>query len=119
MGKTLHIVVLAAFLLGIIAPACGFSWGGKYSVVEICTAKGLESRVIADNSNSSDAPDHKTKEKCQFCFTHANLAGHMPQAVILEPLKFQAEKLKFALYETITLSRVGSNLSARGPPVLV
>ena len=53
--KLCHFFILTAFLLGIIAPACGFAWNGKFSVIEICTAKGIEQKIV---SNDDLPPKH-------------------------------------------------------------
>ena len=117
MKNSLHIFVLIAFLLGIIAPACGFMWGGAYSVIEICTAQGLESRVIADNQQ----PDHppQTKKQCDFCFQSANLTAYLPKMAALEKISFQSTKIRFSSYKTVLLSRGTSKNSARAPPVFI
>jgi len=113
----LHFFVMAAFLGGIIAPACGFMWGGNFSVIEICTAQGLENRIVTNDQNEGDIPAHKTADQCQFCFSHANLVADIAPDFSLETIQFQAEKLKFRAYEDIVLSKLKTNISSRGPPL--
>ena len=66
MNKNIHLITLLAFIISLLAPACGFAWGGKYSVVDICTTEGIERKVIADNSDDQNVPV-QTKDDCQFC----------------------------------------------------
>ena len=119
MKQTLHIIVLTAFLGGIIAPACGFAWGGKYSVIEICTAQGLESRIVDNDSNSDNNPAQKMADQCQFCFSQAHLSAFLVNERVLEQAYFAAEKIRFNLYKTIYLSRRHSDHAARAPPAFV
>lgn len=118
MRQSFHILTLIAFLGSVSAPACGFSWGGKFSVIEICTSQGIETRVVDNGQAPDNSPNHKTTDKCPFCFASATLTGFLPDAVTIEALNFSIEKFKFDLYETIILSRTANNLSARDPPVL-
>lgn len=121
MRQTLQILTLSAFLLGIIAPACGFAWGNgdsKYSVIEICTANGLESRLVADNENP-DTPPHQTTDQCQFCFSNTHLTSFAPEAIAIEEFKADALKLSYAQYEMLLLSRLTSYEQPRGPPTFV
>lgn len=109
---------MVAFLGGIIAPACGFMWGGQYRVIEICTAKGLENRVVADTSDNGN-PNNKMAKDCEFCFANANVLAHLPASSSLIKVAFTAEKLKFQHYEDILLSRLNTDISSRGPPSLI
>ena len=118
MKSSLHIFVAFAFLTGILAPACGFSWGGKYSVVEICTTEGIEQRVV-DNGQQPDNngdPTPTMKDNCAFCFASANVKFFAPENISLEKLQFSAEKIRFNLYETIYLSRASVSGQPRAPP---
>jgi hypothetical protein len=118
MRAILHIFIVITFLTGIIAPACGFMWGGQYSVIEICTAQGLEMRVVAND----EAPDDHAPimaNNCDFCFANANLTGLLPEIAIIERIAFSAEKIRFGQYEDITLTRFNPNTSPRGPPSTV
>lgn len=116
MKKGLHIAVLIAFLVGVIAPACGFVWGGKYSVIEICTAQGIESRVV----NNDDLPKSPHfEEQCQFCFSQANLKSLMPVLILIEKQKTVRERAQFSQYQDIVLSRLSQDHAARAPPAAV
>lgn len=119
MKNSLHIFVLTAFLLSVIAPACGFSWGGKFSVIEICTAQGIETRVVENDQNPDDQPSHQMADQCQFCFASANLTNFLPEAIAAEKIKATAEKARFRAYEISYLSHVTSHEEPRGPPTLV
>lgn len=119
MSKYLHILILIAFLGGIIAPACGFSWGGKYSVVEICTAQGIELKLV--DGEGQPAPKHtpKIKDQCQFCVNHQHLAKAITSDPILIHFAYTQEKLRFSSFETAFLKRFETPIHARAPPVLV
>jgi hypothetical protein len=113
-----HSLVLLCFLVGVLAPACGFSWGGKYSVVEICTSQGIEQRVV--NADDSDTPTAPTmSEDCQFCFASANMKAFLPNDLSLVTIGFVAEKQRFAFYTLTVLSLTTSHEEPRGPPALV
>lgn len=72
MNKKIHLITLLAFLLGLLAPACGFAWGGKYNVVDICTTAGIETKIIADSSDEQNTPS-TVKDDCQFCSNAQNI----------------------------------------------
>lgn len=119
MRAILHFFIIIAFLAGIIAPACGFLWGGNFSVIEICTAQGIESRIVADTGDSNNTPAHKTSDKCQFCFSHANLVADIAPDFTLETVHFQVEKLKFQAYERLVFARINPQAAARAPPFFI
>ena len=104
-----------AFLGGIIAPACGFAWGGKYSVIEICTAQGFETKIV---DNDQDQPQH-IADQCQFCFANAHLTSFLPKTTNIETVVFYTNKIRFNQYETVFLSRVQHDHAARAPPSIV
>lgn len=108
-----HVFVFWAFLGGIIAPACGFAWGGTYSVVEICTAQGFENRIVMDDEQ--DTP-HQMQEQCEFCFTHQNMTAFLPDIQTVEHYVYAFEKRCITQYEDILLSRSIDHTSPRGPP---
>jgi len=115
MKQALHILIAIAFLGGIIAPACGFSWGGKYSVVDICTAQGIESKIVANEGNS-DTPLPQMADECQFCFSNANLTGLIPLNAQMQAAEFYSDKIRAAQYKSIYLSRYYEDHAARAPP---
>lgn len=116
MTKSLHFFVLFSFLIGIIAPACGFAWGGKYSVIEICTTEGIESRVVKGEQQPTKP---HASEQCQFCFAHANLKSFLPDVKTLELTAFIFTKTQFQHYDLLFLSRLSRDHAARAPPVFV
>lgn len=116
MKKGLHIAVLLAFLVGVIAPACGFAWGGKYSVVEICTAQGMESRIV-ENEEDPSLPHYE--EQCQFCFAQANIKSFLSVSVELEQRLSVFERVQFGQYQEILLSRLSHDNAARAPPAFI
>lgn len=116
MTQKLHIIVLLAFLTGIIAPACGFMWGGNYSVIEICTSNGIENRVIANDDQPSTP---QTQDQCEFCFTSANLTAFLMPEGRHTKIAYAAEKIRFEQYEDIVLTRFQTNISSRGPPSFI
>ncbi len=105
-------------MLGFIAPACGFMWGGQYSVVEICTSQGIEQHIVADNTNPSQ-PDHKTAdEQCEFCFQNINLGNYLLNTHDITTLYFDIRtKIRFTRQNIIT-DNFSTLPLARGPPVL-
>jgi hypothetical protein len=122
MCKLFHIIVLIAFIGGIIAPACGFNWGGKFSVIEICTAQGLEARIVNNNLeplNSPLTPHQKAADKCQFCFASAHNQAYLPYSIIIEAKNYGQQKLKFQIYHITLLARLDIQSAPRGPPILV
>jgi len=118
--KYAHIFVLLAFLGGIIAPACGFAWGGKYSVVEICTTEGIESRVVNNDQQpeNSDFPTH-FEEQCQFCFAQTNLTAFLPHNEHIETAFFIKDKIRFRHYDALLQSHLTRDNIARAPPILI
>jgi len=122
MKKGLHFIVLTTFLVGVLAPACGFSWGpnggGQYSVVEICTTQGIESRVVQNEEEPTNNPINY-EEQCQFCFSSANLNALIPDLQAFETHLFVFEKARFHDYEIILLSRLTHDHAARAPPVFI
>lgn len=115
-----HFFVLLAFLAGIIAPACSFAWGGigagKFSVVEICTAQGIESRIV---ENDQDPERPMAHEQCQFCFAQANFQSLMPVLAQFEQKIVAIERLKLRHYQAILFSRLSQGHAARAPPLFV
>ena len=116
MKPVLHIFILLAFVLGIIAPACGFAWGGKYSVVEICTTDGIENRVV-ENEEQEHTPS--MSEDCAFCFASANVKDFLPNHNAIEKIHFNAEQIRFRQFEIVYLSRVSNSNHTRAPPASV
>ena len=116
MKPVLHIFILLAFVLGIIAPACGFAWGGKYSVVEICTLDGIESRVV-ENEQKEHAPS--MGEDCAFCFASTNVKNFLPNHNAVEKIHFSAEKIRFRQFEIVYLSHTSKSDPARAPPTSI
>jgi len=116
MKNIIHFTTIFTFALSIIAPACGFAWNssGDYSVIEICTANGYESRLV---ENNQDTPEHEMKEQCQFCFAKAHLNGLIPILATERFYSYQAQ-YTFNQYEIILLSRSTSHEQPRGPPLL-
>lgn len=110
-------LILLSFLIGFIAPACGFSWGGKYSVIEICTTQGIESRIVENNNNQGD--HEQTTEQCQFCFQNAHLKDYfLPPSTFIDD--FQAlQRVQVNQYYSALLNRVYSPQNPRGPPSFI
>ena len=126
MIKTLHILTLTAFMLGIIAPACGFAWGNnggnnagnaQYSLIEICGAQGIETRLVK-NEDAPEAPSHII-DQCEFCFANANFIGLLMDNPNSNLYASYTAKLKHALYEDRLFTRYISHAHPRGPPSLV
>lgn len=113
MKRFLHVFVLIAFLTGIIAPACGFAWGGKFSVVEICTAQGIEQKIVESDDEEQSPSAH---EECLFCFQSANMNGFLPANIqpadltIIQVSAFKRDALFFR-------SDFSFDHGARAPPL--
>lgn len=116
MKNIYHSLLLIAFLGGIIAPACGFAWGGKFNVVEICTTQGIELRVVQDDTTPNTPYNQHASEQCEFCFTNTQITALSPDSGQSLALLSYSERLRYDLYETLYLSNIKNNLSARGPP---
>lgn len=119
MLKIFKLITLIAFITGLIAPACGFAWGGKYSVITICTDKGFESRVIADNDQDNNAPSPLLHEKCQFCFSNHHVVAFLPPAPAQKTQIIALEKHIFSQHDVVLLSKFHSKVRPRAPPFLV
>lgn len=125
MQQKLSLFITISFLLGIIAPACGFMWGGQgSSMIEICTAQGIEMRLVTNDLQPNQDPTNQPSnpmmgDNCDFCFQNANFTGALLNTATLEKIGFQSNKIRFHLYETILLSHTSYNNTARGPPTLV
>lgn len=74
----LHIALIA-FIMGLIAPACGMMWGGKMSVLEICTTNGMVQIAIADDTDNQKPPK-LASDTCPYCFSFAHLTMYTPAA---------------------------------------
>ena len=120
MIKQLHLFVLISFLLGIVAPACGFAWGnnggGKYSVVEICTAQGIENRVV-ESEDQQNTP--MMAEQCEFCFASANLKSFLPSTTSFETVFFEYLKAKTYSVYISNDKFLSFDHTPRAPPVFV
>ena len=121
-------MTIFTFTLGIIAPACGFTWGNNSakdgSFIEICTAQGIEKRFITsegsnENSPSNNQSPHKAKNQCQFCFAASNLQALTPIGLSIEVSYAYAIKQIYGQYEVILLSKDTTHEQPRGPPILV
>jgi hypothetical protein len=117
MSKTTHIIVIAAFLLGIIAPACNFAWGGKFSVVEICTAQGIEQKLV-ENKQQPDRPP-AMEDNCSFCIASVTVKIFVPDIILAEKQIARGEKIRFRLYEATYLSRLSKTGQPRAPPQIL
>jgi len=114
---TLSLIILS-FMLGFIAPACGFMWGGQYSVIEICTTQGIEQRIVLNDTNPTQ-PNHdheQSTEECEFCYKNANLGSYLLNSNIITALIFeQKTKITFARQNKLAEALSTVHL-ARGPP---
>jgi hypothetical protein len=120
MRKLTQLFILISFLVGVIAPACGFSWSGKFSVIEICTAQGIESRIVENSQNDqNDAPKHQISELCQFCFQNAHLKDTLPSPQQINTTFVSIERATSAQYETFILNNWRRSQTLRGPPALI
>lgn len=118
MKNYLHILTLTAFLLGVIAPACGFAWGGTLNVIELCTDKGIEFRIIANNKQKDKNPVPMVADECQFCFTNTTLTNFLPENVSIKIKYNNTEKQQYSLYEVVLLSHSTRSKKSRAPPIL-
>jgi len=114
MKKGLHFIVLITFLVGVLAPDCGFAWGGKFSVVEICTTEGIESRIV---EGKQDPNTQHASEQCQFCFAQAKAL--IPDLQTFETQISVFAKVQFQHYKALLLSRLSNDHAARAPPTFI
>lgn len=85
MRHYLHILIILAFILSGISPACAFISGKASLDVEICTADGIK---IVKMPSSEQAPDdsdhaHQKKSDCGFCFAQSHLKLAKVDPVVL------------------------------------
>ncbi len=117
-----HFIILTAFLLGIFAPACGFAWNGKYTVVEICTAKGIEKKIVSNDdlprNQPSDPTNHAQKE-CQFCFQKNNLIADFISPTQTTHLNHSFQNHILAFHDTVYKHILSQYHSARAPPTYI
>lgn len=114
MKHPVHTFVLIAFLAGIIAPACGFAWGGKFSVVEICTTEGIEQRLVEnDQQDGEHVPS--AENDCLFCFQTANFSGFLPEAIVSDVSYIVREEV-FKRDELAFFNSFSFDHGARAPP---
>lgn len=116
MKNFVHSAVLIIFLLGIIAPACGFAWGGQYSVIEICTAQGFETKIVENGQKPDGAPHHKMAGECQFCFSNAHVTSFIPEISVVTSLAYDSLDKKIYLNTLKRAQRLSFDHSARAPP---
>ncbi len=122
MNKFPHFLVILALLVGVIAPACGFAWGNnQYSVIEICTAQGIENRLVenenVENENTPNEPH--LYESCAFCFAQNNQDD---LDIISERALFQyvtTHKIKARQFDIARLAKSRTPQSPRAPPTLI
>ena len=121
MRKIIHVAIILTFTLGIIAPACGFSWSkNKTNFIEICTSNGIEK--IALNSNeppqtpSQGAPH---QEQCPFCFAHTHLTADL-NAFETTTINFTfTSNQYFSQYQTALKAALKQPYQSRAPPSFV
>lgn len=113
------ILMITAFLAAIIAPACGFSWNGKYSIIEICNAQGVEQKIVSNDELPPSKHQETTIEDCQFCFQNHHLTmalSHSPADKKMHaPLKKQIIAAHDMLYQQVR----SHDRAARAPPVSI
>lgn len=116
--RSAHILILIAFVMGVLAPACGFSWNGKFSLVEICTTEGIEMKVV-ENGSSPNTPQHQASDDCQFCFQNAHLIADVTiMQTAHHPHYGKIAKIVHA-HEILYRQILSQYHTARGPPSFV
>lgn len=119
MNKTIHHIALLAFIIGLIAPACGFAWGGKYSVVEICSLDGIKQVVIPNSEDPTEPiPNKSTKEKCSFCFGQKNI-DQISLVDILPSYDHALSDDTIIEYQRLVSKNSGSAYNPRAPPFFI
>ena len=118
MRQTTLSLIIFSFMLGFIVPACGFMWGGKYSVIEICTDQGIEQRLVSDDTNPTQPTHDQSSKKCDFCFktTHLNSYIIPPSHTYLALYNTQITVL--VNHQNFIALSLDHKLFARGPPHL-
>ena len=117
MRNIVHFIVIMVFGLGIIAPACGFTWGGgNYNLIEICTAQGFEKRLVKDDT---DPPTHHIADQCQFCFANTHLTDNI-NFTNLQSIEFTYQEHQyFTPSHQIVAIFLSHAYQPRAPPFLV
>jgi len=114
-----YILILTAFLAAIIAPACGFAWNGKYSIIEICNAQGVEQKIVSNDDLPPSDHQKNTQQDCQFCIQkhnfHADIVAYNDVKIRPAPLQKQIIAAQHDIYQS-TLSQY---YAARAPPLFI
>jgi len=111
--------VLFIFVLGILAPACDFLWGGNLSVIEICTSNGIERQVVPADDNQSPADQKAKADQCPYCFQGTNLAFLNTAPVIINPVSWQKPVSWSFITQSHYIKTSGKDLWPRAPPPMV
>jgi hypothetical protein len=101
-----------------IAPACGVAWGGKFSLVEVCTTQGIEIKVVENTSAPSNpsSPHQQANEDCQFCFQNTHLMAGVMDAQIINHPKYSLTTKILSTRDILYRQILSQYHTARGPP---
>jgi hypothetical protein len=112
-----HAFIILGLLCAAFGPACQFLWGGQYSIVEICTAQGIEKQIV--QSDETPPFPEQAKNDCAFCLQQAHANALMPDtknpAMVANPVR-QTVSFTAISYDAPLLWR---DQNPRGPPVFV
>lgn len=118
-------IVMLSVLFGALAPAISHAMAGPASAsageeVQVCTAQGMKTIVIAGTSSgkpSDPMPDHMSKH-CACCPAHG--AAFMPPSLAFAfPLLPRSSAHPFLFYRAPAPLFAWTASSPRGPPSLV
>lgn len=114
-----NILVILALVSALASPACQFVSGRGF--LEICGADGLLKKIAApigfEDPISAPKPDHETKDKCPFCFTHAHMKSVAAAVFNLSVFFLLIFSIVVAFLERRLARQELSPLSPRAPPL--
>ena len=122
-SQILNMLLVAAFVLSGISPACKFI-SGETLLVEICKSDGsVETVALNYGANGEeptrDNPEHapEMKNDCAFCFSHTNLQSLAGTDFnVLTPI-YNGQDGMLARGEDIARHSANHLYAPRGPPV--
>lgn len=115
-----HLLVLVAFVLAGISPACQFvSGSAQAGMQEICTLAGI--KLLPNNPATPDAPDlptQQTLKDCPFCFARDHQpALDLAQVIIPVPV-YVTVGVRTHVPRSIVTESIAASFQPRGPPVV-
>jgi hypothetical protein len=109
-------LILAAFLAGLVAPACHFRWHqGNGGYIEICTLDGLKRIAQADLWHQDISGSDKA-QLCAFCVADG-AAKTVPLPLDWQSPYFEKNETPFPLYLADAILFLWRAHGSRAPPL--